>query len=175
MSVQTPELATSHPEGFGAARNRKPLTPAQHALKIAAQKRYRDKNRDKIRARTKTYAPKKREYDKKQWRAMTETDREANRIAVRKYQKKNRSRLREQNRAYQRSKLPTPTRACPTLCECCGGPSTGRGTLHLDHSHTTNQFRGWLCHHCNLGIGSLGDDLRGIQRAAAYLQRGEHS
>jgi Recombination endonuclease VII len=113
------------------------------------------------------------EYDKTRWAMMTEKGREANRIAVRLYSAKNRAKLREQQRRRQRSRLPSPTRSEPLLCECCGSPPSGRGALHLDHDHLTNRFRGWLCQRCNMGIGQLGDDLRGIQRAAAYLQRGE--
>jgi hypothetical protein len=43
--------------------------------------------------------------------------------------------------------------------------------MHLDHDHVTGKFRGWLCGACNRGIGMLGDNLAGVMRAAAYLQR----
>ena len=38
-----------------------------------------------------------------------------------------------------------------------------------DHNHETEQFRGWLCHKCNLGLGNLGDDSTRCLRAAEYL------
>lgn len=53
------------------------------------------------------------------------------------------------------------------LCQSCGK----RATLHLDHNHVTGVFRGWLCHHCNTGIGLLGDDEAGLHRALKYLTR----
>jgi len=60
------------------------------------------------------------------------------------------------------------------VCDCCGKPSYwGHGapkSLVLDHDHKTEKFRGWLCDHCNVGIGLLGDDIEGLQMAMAYLQ-----
>ena len=65
--------------------------------------------------------------------------------------------------------LPEPTRPMPEVCDCCGGPSNGRGSLHFDHCHRTNRFRGWLCSTCNTAIGKLGDTAAGVARAVAYL------
>jgi hypothetical protein len=54
-----------------------------------------------------------------------------------------------------------------TLCGCCGRSRR----LCMDHDHTTDEFRGWLCRQCNVSIGGLGDDLTGLRRALAYLGR----
>lgn len=72
---------------------------------------------------------------------------------------------------YKSRGLPEPTRPMPELCECCGGPSNGQGSLHLDHCHKTGKFRGWLCHSCNVGIGHLGDTITTLRRATEYLIR----
>jgi hypothetical protein len=58
-----------------------------------------------------------------------------------------------------------------TPCDCCGKPMThsGKFAMHFDHDHITEEFRGWLCKQCNVGIGNLGDDLEGLQRAIQYL------
>jgi hypothetical protein len=47
----------------------------------------------------------------------------------------------------------------------------GRGTFHVDHCHETGKIRGLLCHSCNTGIGKLGDNLEGLQKAVSYLER----
>jgi len=52
-------------------------------------------------------------------------------------------------------------------CECCGEDTS----LHLDHCHDSLSFRGWLCLKCNHGIGNLGDNISGLERALSYLRR----
>lgn len=76
----------------------------------------------------------------------------------------------ERSLAYQRRKLPAPTRPCPPRCELCGLPPKKR-RLHLDHDHKTGAFRGWLCATCNTSLGKFGDDIRGLQHAVHYLRR----
>ena len=44
------------------------------------------------------------------------------------------------------------------------------GTWVLDHCHDTDTFRGWLCERCNLGIGQLGDNIDGVEKAVKYLK-----
>ncbi len=66
--------------------------------------------------------------------------------------------------------LPEPTRPQPTHCELDGRPLEP-GKIHLDHDHTTGAFRGWLCNRCNLALGHLGDNIKGLERALAYLRR----
>jgi hypothetical protein len=55
------------------------------------------------------------------------------------------------------------------VCPCCG--KTGRKKMCLDHDHATGAIRGVICSACNSGIGLLGDDLAGLHRAIAYLER----
>jgi len=54
-------------------------------------------------------------------------------------------------------------------CAMCGSAKPGgHGTFHVDHDHTTGAVRGLLCHHCNVGLGHLGDEPK---RAAEMLWR----
>ena len=44
-----------------------------------------------------------------------------------------------------------------------------RRRMNIDHCHETNVVRGILCSGCNTGLGHLGDNLDGLQRALDYL------
>lgn len=53
-------------------------------------------------------------------------------------------------------------------CEICGRQTDN---LHLDHCHSTGNFRGFLCSPCNRGLGDFRDDPAVLERAIAYLGR----
>lgn len=112
----------------------------------------------------------------KRWKANPE-----NRARRNAYENERRRRLgwtnpaqkaRQQRYDRKRRGIPEPLRPCPERCENCGA-APGKYGMHLDHSHTTGKFRGWLCGRCNMGIGSLGDTIEGLERAIAYLKRAE--
>jgi hypothetical protein len=55
------------------------------------------------------------------------------------------------------------------MCRLCGkSPKTRQ--LAVDHDHTTGSIRGLLCYRCNTGLGALGDDPEGLQRALDYVK-----
>jgi hypothetical protein len=55
-------------------------------------------------------------------------------------------------------------------CALCGAANpTGRGAFHVDHDHTTGTIRGLLCHGCNTGIGSFGENTNNLLSAIRYL------
>ena len=58
-------------------------------------------------------------------------------------------------------------------CSCCGisKKQTQQIELYVDHDHLTGKIRGLLCLQCNVGIGMLGDNLEGVQKAYDYLFR----
>jgi len=41
----------------------------------------------------------------------------------------------------------------------------------LDHCHDTETFRGWICHHCNTGLGGFNDDPIRLEKALGYLEK----
>lgn len=49
-------------------------------------------------------------------------------------------------------------------------PGMSKNQLHIDHDHETNKVRGLLCMQCNVGLGMLGDNKEGLNRALAYLE-----
>lgn len=51
-------------------------------------------------------------------------------------------------------------------CEACG---VRREYMHLDHNHSTGEFRGILCSQCNTALGLLGEDLERFSGLMAYM------
>ena len=43
--------------------------------------------------------------------------------------------------------------------------------LTVDHDHDTGVVRGILCKGHNIGLGNLGDNIAGLEKALAYLRR----
>jgi len=58
-------------------------------------------------------------------------------------------------------------------CACCGTtePHGRANRFCVDHCHTTGKMRGLLCSTCNTGLGKLGDNIEGLKRALAYLEK----
>ena len=52
-------------------------------------------------------------------------------------------------------------------CEACGDTPD---VLHLDHDHTTDKFRGWVCEGCNHSMGKSNDDPEKLIKQAEYLR-----
>jgi len=57
----------------------------------------------------------------------------------------------------------------PDCCEICGS----KEKLFLDHCHTSEQFRAWLCNLCNRSVAAFGDTAEGLEKAAAILRQKE--
>jgi predicted RNA-binding Zn-ribbon protein involved in translation (DUF1610 family) len=56
-------------------------------------------------------------------------------------------------------------------CAICAKPIENiRRRMNIDHDHETNKVRGILCTGCNTGIGHLGDNIEGLQKALYYLE-----
>lgn len=100
-----------------------------------------------------------------------------------KWQRENREATRQKTARYRarhpatalhrHAEYPEPTRPMPERCEARGCLPNGNGRLHLDHDHITGKFRGWICARCNLGLGSIGDNIDAVRAILAYLERAE--
>ena len=64
----------------------------------------------------------------------------------------------------------------PTACEICSYEPSNEPWqgLVLDHDHTTNELRGWLCFNCNVSLGKFKDDPKLLKAAISYLVKGNH-
>jgi hypothetical protein len=58
-------------------------------------------------------------------------------------------------------------------CYICGTPEEqcSKGTLNVDHCHSTGKVRGLLCLNCNTAIGHFREDPELLQRAIEYLKK----
>lgn len=61
-----------------------------------------------------------------------------------------------------------------TNCQLCGEEFPDKrgkyNARNIDHCHETGKARGVLCKECNIGLGKLGDNIEGIERALKYLK-----
>lgn len=53
-------------------------------------------------------------------------------------------------------------------CKICTDP-INEETARLDHCHQTNDRRGLLCHHCNVGLGHFKEDPCILEAAKTYI------
>ncbi len=88
------------------------------------------------------------------------------------YYRRDPERAKARGLKYRRKRMgiPDATRPKPRTCESCERDTTDV-QMHLDHDHTTQKFRGWLCNRCNLGLGHLGDTIASVEKALDYLRR----
>lgn len=74
--------------------------------------------------------------------------------------------------------MPPPTGyQCP-ICnrteeQAKGHNINNRQIWCADHNHETNEFRAWICHKCNLGLGNFADNKQRLQSAITYLENHE--
>lgn len=69
--------------------------------------------------------------------------------------------------SYITGKLYAGVRPKPDTCEVCGRG----GRIVYDHVHDTKEFRGWICHNCNVALGHVSDDPEILLKLAAYLDK----
>jgi hypothetical protein len=60
--------------------------------------------------------------------------------------------------------------SCGGVCAVCRRPPRDKKTLHLDHDHSTGKVRAFLCNHCNVSIGMVGDSATLLRRLADYIE-----
>ena len=130
-------------------------------------RRYREANRDKI-----------RDLNRKRARKGYEENPERSKECTKRYRAANPEKLFEtQLRKYgitpgqYRDRLAAQEGKCAI---CKTETPGGHGRFHVDHDHATGEFRGILCHRCNVGLGYMKDDPVILQGAISYLAKGSN-
>lgn len=81
--------------------------------------------------------------------------------------------------ALLREQYPRPT-SHKYKCPCCnkkekelrvGNRWKNKSVWVLDHDHSTEKFRGWICANCNVGLGRFNDDVTNLKNAIKYLKK----
>ena len=114
---------------------------------LANKRRYREKNRDKLREAH-------RKYIRDETGALSVPYRQRLKIKTAKW----------------RQDLETMAgRPRPKFCEVCDRPPDNGKSLHYDHCHDRGHFRGWICRGCNLTLGYVNHDPALLLKLHAYL------
>ena len=64
----------------------------------------------------------------------------------------------------------TAGRKKPDQCEVCG---VVEKKICFDHNHETKEFRGWICHRCNVALGMVDDKIEILKLLIKYLKKHE--
>jgi hypothetical protein len=158
---------------------------ARKAYDREKSRRYRERNREKIRAAqaARVAAMGKDAYCEyqKQWQAKNPDkvkqyrengDPEKRSSRYKRHYEKNKRKKNDFRVSLRHKHLEQKaTRPRPETCEVCGSPPVrGHKVLCWDHCHATGEFRGWLCASCNNALGMAKDDPAILRKLADYLE-----
>jgi hypothetical protein len=161
-------------------------TKEQRAQRVAYMRRYREKNRKKLRpirqAESRRYWLENKEtiLAKRKQKPRTEQARVLGRAHSKAWRERNPEKAKEVARRYglknparswkrtQRLQEAMAGRPRPKTCEVCDGK---RGRIAFDHCHKSGAFRGWICGDCNLVLGLVNDDPDRLRKLILYLER----
>jgi len=131
-------------------------------------------NPEKARSKVKKYNqtnPEKRKESVEKWKAK-------NPEKIKKYRKDSYEinkdeRLSRAKRASLARAEKLAGRPKPGNCEICNRleiPGEVKSRIVFDHSHTSGEFRGWICHCCNIALGHVEDSMEVLRKMIQYLR-----
>lgn len=140
------------------------------------EQKERRRERDRARDATPERKAYMRELGRTRRAARTPEEKERDREYQREYRarpgeiarRREREKVRRIERIAERYGAPAEKSGQPGDCELCGDPVR---SLKLDHDHNTCRFCGFICHPCNIGLGSFREDPLRLQLAIEYLKR----
>jgi hypothetical protein len=131
------------------------------------QKKWCQKNREKVRAYSKKYREKHPERFK-EYERRAAIWRKENPEKVREYAARAQRRHILKKYSITEDEYDEMSKKQNGLCAICGGVSPTR--LAVDHCHKTEKVRGLLCSRCNVGIGMFLDNTDIMNKAILYIK-----
>jgi len=136
-------------------------------------KKYYEKNKDKIKKRWKEYCEKNKDKIKEYTKQYMKDYNEKNKERAKEYYKKN----KEKRKEYNLKKYYNITAAQFNQmlinqnysCDICNTPLLLKKDSYVDHDHETKKVRGLLCINCNFGISHVKENIVTIQKAINYI------
>lgn len=145
---------------------------------LAAQKRYYEKNREKILARKRAWEKENAEKQRERRREEYKKNREKRVAASRKWKAENADRvaayrldgnLRRYGITFAEKEAMLTSQG--NRCACCGSEDPrGKNGWHVDHCHATGKVRGLLCLYCNVALGKVQDSVDHLKKLITYLE-----
>lgn len=143
-----------------------------------AQKRYYEKNAEKIRERRRKYYEENRELEAARRKADYALNPEKRRAASQKWRAENRDKFLESTKRQNLKKYGLTPESWDELftsqgnrCACCGGndPNHKNGWF-VDHCHRSGDTRSIICHPCNSALGNVDDNIEHLKKLIIYLE-----
>jgi hypothetical protein len=156
------------------------MTPERKARLAAQNRKWHQENRARKLKRDRVRRAANKDRIKAQQRAWYVANREHTLAKGREWKAKNQARIKAAYRTWylgerygltleQYTTLHESQEGRCAICreEC---PLRAKHT-HIDHCHRSGRVRGILCHHCNLALGNLREDITRARRLIAYLTK----
>lgn len=157
------------------------LTPEEKKQRaLEATKRWRERNPERVKELGRKYDANRNEGRADQRR----TYREANKDTLKEKHKQWRERdgVKDHINKYQRAKRVERLYGIrqddiPFIiakqggCAACNTKNPGSRGWAIDHCHNSNEYRGILCHPCNIALGLVGDSIDRLKQLIGYLER----
>lgn len=147
--------------------------------KKLADKKYYEKNKEKLKEYQKQYHEKNPEYMKEYRAKNAEEIAIGQKVINDKWRANNKEKKKELDRdSHLKRKYNISIEDYDKMldkqnhsCKICNTHvSKLDKRLYVDHCHITGNVRGLLCHNCNTGIGHLRDDIELLKSAIKYLE-----
>lgn len=171
-------LKAQDPEGWKAKRKAEYDKAVADGTRQAHQKKYYQKNADKIKLRCKEYAKKNSERCAESRRKYYQDNKEIIKARAKEWSRHNPADTVKKRKHQLRSKYDISVEEFNNLlqfqnhkCAICNLEDFGKKGPMMDHCHSTGKNRGILCRGCNTGLGNFKDDISKLISAVSYINK----